>query len=62
MIVNNLKEFKASLVLINGKIAAKNGLYLGVSRPAAPPKQILRKTVNIGALKPKDLLIKHPVA
>lgn len=60
VIVNNLKEFKASLVLINGKIAAKNGLYLGVSRPAAPPKQILGKTVNIGTFKPKDLLIKHP--
>jgi len=59
-IVNNLKEFKAAVVLINGKIAAKDGLYLEIGGSAAPPKQAsLRKTINIGAFKPEDLCIKY---
>jgi adenine deaminase len=60
VIVNNLKEFKATDVLINGKIVAKDGFYLEISGSAASSKQILRKTVNIGAFKPEDLYIKHP--
>jgi adenine deaminase len=59
-IVNNLKEFKAAVVLINGKIAAKDGLYLEIGGSAASPKQAsLRKTINIGAFKPEDLCIKY---
>lgn len=60
-IVNNLKEFKAAVVLINGRIAAKGGFYLEIGGSAASPKQAsLRKTINIGAFKPEDLCIRYP--
>lgn len=62
VVVNDLREFKAEIVLIDGKLVAKDGKYLGAraeaekQKPFALPKGL----VNIGELTLRDLCIKHP--
>jgi len=58
-IVNNLKEFKAEIVLIDGKIVAKDGEYLaGVKRSII--RESVRETVNTAEITPGDLKISSP--
>jgi len=58
-IVNNLKEFKAEIVLIDGKIVAKDGEYLaGVKRSII--RESVRETVNTAEITPEDLKISSP--
>ena len=56
VIVNNLKEFEAKMVLIDGEIVAKDGEYMGgISGPV--PKESVKGTVNMKELQPRDLSI-----
>jgi len=56
VIVNDLKEFEAKMVLIDGKIVAKDGEYIGgISGPV--PKESVKGTVNVKELRPTDLSI-----
>ena len=58
-IVNNLKEFKAEIVLIDGRIVAKDGEYLaGVKRSII--KESVRGTVHTSEITPEDLKISSP--
>ncbi|HDM88567.1 MAG TPA: adenine deaminase [Candidatus Bathyarchaeota archaeon] len=58
-IVDNLKEFKAEIVLIDGKIVAKDGEYLsGVKRSII--KESVRGTVHTAEITPEDLKISSP--
>ena len=59
VIVDDLKEFRAEAVFINGKLVAENGRYLGAEAKA---KKLfaLPKSVNIGGLRLEDLRIEHP--
>ncbi|RLI39132.1 adenine deaminase, partial [Candidatus Bathyarchaeota archaeon] len=58
-IVNNLKEFKAEIVLIDGRIVAKDGEYLaGVKR--AIIKESVMGTVHTAEITPEDLKISSP--
>ena len=59
VIVDDLKEFRAEAVFINGKLVAENGRYLGAEAKAKKPFA-LPKSVNIGGLRLEDLRIEHP--
>jgi len=59
VIVDDLKEFRAEAVFIDGKLVAKNGRYLGAEAKAKKPFA-LPKSVNIGGLRLEDLRIEHP--
>ncbi len=62
-IVNNLREFRAEMVLIDGRVVAKDGKYLGeeTENPLETTAEAtVKRTVKIGRLKPEDLRIKHP--
>ncbi|MFB0502737.1 MAG: adenine deaminase C-terminal domain-containing protein, partial [Candidatus Bathyarchaeia archaeon] len=49
-------EFEAKMVLIDGKIVAKDGEYMGgISGPV--PKESVKGTVNVKELQPRDLSI-----
>lgn len=58
VIVDDLRNFRAKIVLIDGKIVAKDGEYLGTE--AEKPVKTVLGSVNIGSLRPEDLRIKHP--
>jgi len=58
VIVNDLKEFKAEMVLIDGKIVAKEGRYLG-SIGGIDVKGAVEKTVHVSELLPEDLKIPY---
>ena len=58
VVVNDLEQFEAKMVLIAGKIAAKDGQYLG-GFTSPPPSVAVKGTVNIREVQPKDLSIKH---
>ena len=56
VIANDLEEFKAETVLIDGKIVAKDGEYIGgISGPV--PKESVKGTVNVKEIRPRDLSI-----
>lgn len=58
-IVNNLKEFKAEIVFIDGRIVAKDGEYLaGVKRSII--KESVRETIRTAEITPEDLKISSP--
>jgi adenine deaminase len=57
VIVDDLRNFRAEIVLINGRLVAKKGKYFGDTS-----EKKLKMTVgaiNIGVLKPEDLQIRH---
>jgi len=56
VVVNNLKDFEAKIVLIGGKIVAKDGEYLSGIRGHFPQNG-LKRTVNLKEIQPKDLSI-----
>jgi len=56
VIVNDLEEFKAEMVFIDGKIVAKEGKYLG-SIGKSIVRRAVKETVNIGMLLPEDFKI-----
>ncbi|MBS7607203.1 MAG: adenine deaminase [Candidatus Bathyarchaeia archaeon] len=57
-IINNLRDFRPELVLINGRVVAKDGKYLGAVEK--PDKSVAIGSVNIGGLRIGDLAIRHP--
>lgn len=59
VIVDDLKEFRAEAVFIDGKLVAEDGRYLGAEAKAKKPFA-LPKSVNIGGLRLEDLRIEHP--
>ncbi|MEM2341163.1 MAG: adenine deaminase C-terminal domain-containing protein [Candidatus Bathyarchaeia archaeon] len=58
VIVDDLRSFRARVVLIDGKIVAKDGKYLGAD--AGNFMKTALGSVNFGPLCLKDLRIKHP--
>jgi len=56
VIVNDLKEFEAEMVLIDGKIVAERGKYLG-SIGRSVIKGAVKKTVYVNELLPEDFKI-----
>lgn len=58
VIVDDLRNFRAEIVLINGRLVAKNGKYLGDTFKKTP--KVTAGAINIGVLKPEDLQIRHP--
>ncbi|MCP8309151.1 MAG: adenine deaminase [archaeon] len=59
VVVNNLKDFNADLVIIDGKIVAKDGQYLLKLEEKLSEKSIM-KTMNLREVHPEDLTIKYP--
>ncbi len=58
VIVNDLEQFEAKMVLMAGKIAAKDGQYLG-GFTGPPPSVAVKRTMNMRKVQPKDLSIKY---
>ncbi|MBS7624231.1 adenine deaminase [Candidatus Bathyarchaeota archaeon] len=58
VIVNNLREFRAKLVLIDGTIVSKDGSYLYAEHMEKRTTPL--GSINIGELKVEDLRINHP--
>ncbi|MEM1515504.1 MAG: adenine deaminase [Candidatus Bathyarchaeia archaeon] len=58
VIVDDLRNFNAKLVLIDGKLVAKDGKYLYTER--AEEREVRLGGINIGDLKPESLQIRHP--
>jgi adenine deaminase len=58
VVVNDLKDFNADLVIIDGKIVAKNGQYLLEVEEKFAKKSIIR-AMNIREIHPEDLTIKY---
>ncbi|NWG08721.1 MAG: adenine deaminase [Nitrososphaerales archaeon] len=58
VVVNNLKDFVAELVMVDGKIVAKDGQYLPEVRESFDDRSIF-KTMNLGEVAPEDIAIKY---
>jgi len=58
VIVDDLRNFRAEIVLINGRLVAKKGKYLGDISKKTP--KVTAGAINIGVLKPEHLQIRHP--
>jgi len=58
VIVDDLKEFKAEMVFIDGRIVAKEGKYLGSVGRSIVKKEV-EKTVHISELLSADLKVIH---
>jgi len=58
VIVNDLEEFKAEMVFIDGEIVAKEGRYLGPIG-GIDVKGAVEKTVHVSELSPEDLEIPY---
>ena len=58
VIVDDLKEFKAEMVLIDGEIVAKKGEYLGTLGKSII-KRAVEKTVHIDKLLPEDFKVSY---
>ncbi|MEM1543925.1 MAG: adenine deaminase [Candidatus Bathyarchaeia archaeon] len=58
VIVDDLRSFRAKIVLIDGRIVAKDGKYLGDE--TGRPSKITLGSVNFKPLHLEDLRIKHP--
>ena len=58
VIVDDLKEFKAEIVLIDGEIVAKKGEYLGTLGKSII-KRAVEKTVHIDKLLPEDFKVSY---
>lgn len=58
VIANNLREFRAKLVLIDGTIVSKDGSYLYAEHMEKRTTPL--GSINIGELKVEDLRINHP--
>lgn len=56
VVVDNLKDFNANLVMIDGKIVAKNGKYIQEVEEKISDKPIM-KTMNLKEIHPEDLEI-----
>jgi len=58
VVTDDLKEFKAEMVLIDGKIVAKKGRYLGsIGKPTI--KRNVERTVHVGRLSPEDIKVSY---
>lgn len=57
-IVDNLRDFRAETVLIDGALVARGGAYLYAEEEK--PKRIALGSVNIGEISVEDLKIRHP--
>ncbi len=57
VLFNNLKEFKAKLVLKNGEIVSENGKYIHTYPEEYRATLKIRSTINIKWISPKDLQI-----
>ena len=56
VIVDDLEEFKAEMVFIDGRLVAKEGKYLGsIGEPIV--KRAVEKTVHLGEMHPEDFSI-----
>ncbi|MCP8317008.1 MAG: adenine deaminase, partial [archaeon] len=58
VVVNNLKDFNADFVMVDGKIVAKDGQYLLEVKETLAKKSIM-KTMNLREVHPEDLNIKY---
>lgn len=58
VVVNNLKDFNADLVMVDGTIVAKDGKYLPELEEKLTEKSIM-KTMNLREVHPEDLAIKY---
>jgi len=56
VVLNNLEEFKAKIVLIGGKVVAKDGRYLALTKKSLYEESMMR-TVNVREMQPKDFRI-----
>ncbi|MEM3538321.1 MAG: adenine deaminase [Nitrososphaerales archaeon] len=56
VVVDNLKDFNANLVIIDGKIVAKNGQYLKEVKEKLSNESVM-KTMNLREIYPEDLTI-----
>ena len=56
VIVDDLKDFKSEIVVIDGEIVAKEGKYLG-SISGIVVKSVVEKTIHIGELCPEDFKV-----
>ncbi|MBS7648454.1 MAG: adenine deaminase [Candidatus Bathyarchaeia archaeon] len=60
VVVSDLKDFRAKLVLINGNIVAKDGNYLSSDVKNSGTQKTIVGSVNIGNIRLEDLSIRHP--
>jgi len=58
VVVNDLKDFSAELVMIDGKIVAREGRYLIKDKEVSIKKSI-RETMNLKEIHPDDLAITY---
>ncbi|MCP8306686.1 MAG: adenine deaminase, partial [archaeon] len=58
IVVNDLKDFNADLVIIDGNIVAKNGRYLLKVKETSIERSI-RETMNLREVHPEDLAISY---
>ncbi|MCX8171748.1 MAG: adenine deaminase, partial [Candidatus Bathyarchaeota archaeon] len=58
VVVDNLENFRAEVVLIDGLIVSRGGAYLYVGEEK--PKKTSLGSVNIGELRVGDLCVSHP--
>ncbi|MEM2872867.1 MAG: adenine deaminase [Nitrososphaerales archaeon] len=58
VVVDNLKDFNADLVMIDGKIVAKKGQYIEEVKEKLSNKSIM-KTINLRKIYPEDLTIRY---
>jgi len=58
VVTNDLKEFKAEMVLIDGEVVAKKGRYLGsIEKPII--KRDVERTVHVSRLSPEDIKVPY---
>ena len=56
VVLNNLKEFGAKIVLIGGKVVAKDGRYLAsIKKPLC--EEAMMRTLNVREMQPEDFRI-----
>jgi len=58
VVLNDLTEFKARIVLIGGKVVAKDGEYLAAIKKPLYEEAMMR-TVNVREMQPKDFRIPY---
>ena len=57
-VVDSLKDFNVTHVLIDGELVAEKGVYRGEIK-GAPPPYVGRRTVNFNRVRPEDVAIRY---
>jgi len=60
VVVSDLREFRAKIVLIDGEVVAKDRKYLGAEVKVEKSFASLMESIKIGELRLDDLRIRHP--